>query len=150
MAKGRNIDLLCRVADGEIVPSSWYNWSTALKVFEGKEVVVSIGPKKKLRSIPQNSYLFGGPYKMISEATGQDIESIHEFFKSLFLKTYDRGPIPTTRSTASLSTVEFIEYYRKIIQWAAEFLGLYIPEPNEEEMWGSLVETYERSEKCRS
>jgi len=140
----RDVQVDGGIQDGAFVPSNRYNWTTALKIFEGTEVTMTVGPKKKKRSIQQNSYLFGGPYKMISEFTGQEKESIHAFFKDKFLKSYDKGPIPTVKSTTSLSTKEFIAYYRQIIQFAAEFLSLYIPEPNEDEMWNAMLEQAEK------
>jgi len=135
------------VMDGKFLPLSTYDWNTALKIYEGQEVTVTIGARKKIRSIPQNRYLFGGPYKVIAEATGQDVESIHAFFKDKFLKEYDKGPIPTILSTSKLDTKKFIWYYRQIIQFAAEFLGIFIAEPNEKEMWGSLVEQIEKENR---
>lgn len=143
----RDIQVDGVVVDGEFAPGNNWNWKTALKIFDGADVTMTIGPRKKKRTIPQNSYLFGGPYKMISDFTGQDKESVHAFFKDKFLKSYDKGPIPTVRSTTSLSTKEFIKYYRDIIQFAAEFLGLYIPEPNEDEMWQAMLEQAEKEGK---
>lgn len=144
----RTIKIKCRINEQRLVPYNIHDWKTALKIYNDQDVMVAIGKQVKQRSNPQNDYLWGGPYKTISDFTGQDIESIHEFFKDLFLKVWEDGKvIPAVRSTSSLTTVEFIEYYRKIIQWAAEFLvddngvGLYIAEPNEEEMWHSLEQS---------
>ena len=39
--------------------------------------------------------------------------------------------IPITKSTTELSTVEFEDYVAKIRMWAASFLSLIIPLPNE-------------------
>ena len=39
--------------------------------------------------------------------------------------------IEIIRSTTSLSTSEFMDFIAEIQQWTSEFLGVYIPDPNE-------------------
>jgi len=156
----KTVTLLAKVVEEEIVPDSPRNWETAMKILEGKQVSVKIGPRTRVRSNLQNNYLWGVVYKTISDETGNDSKDLHEFFKEKFISTivYRTMHKPDgtsevidfrhTRSTTDLTTTEFIEYYRNIIAFAAEDLGIYVPEPNEEEMW-QLLKMVEEEEKRR-
>jgi len=159
----KTVTLLAKVVDGRIDPDSERNWETAMKILEGKQVSVKIGPRTRIRSNLQNNYLWGVVYKTISDETGNDSKDLHEFFKDrafgedvgmLVKQPGDDGGSTMLkyrvckRSTTDLTTVEFIEYYRGIIAFAAEDLGIYVPEPNEEEMW-QLMKMVEEEEKRR-
>ena len=130
-----------KIEKGRFIPSSSRNWQNALKLNEGKQVTITIGRMTKERSNPQNSYLWGVVYRMIADETGNSTDDVHEEMKRMFLTTQTSGPIPMTKSTTKLTTVEFQAYFEKIIQWAAEFLNMYIPLPDENEMWHSLEES---------
>jgi len=96
------------------------------------EVQLVLGKKKKIRSTPQNDYYWGVIIKMICDETGaEDKQAIHDGFRSEYLKDISKG-YPIVRSTTDLSTIEFKEYCRNVQKWAADFLGLYIPDPNED------------------
>lgn len=125
-----------RIESSQFIPDNPRNWNNAMAAFNGKHVVVYIGKPTKDRTLPQNSYLWGVPYKIIAEETGSDVDSVHYEMVGMFLRE-SGGTIPRIKSTTKLSTIEFNEYVDRIIRWAAEFLGLYIPLPNEEEMWKS-------------
>ena len=113
--------------------------------FEGKKVTIIIEKYRKNRSNEQNSYYWGVVveavkiglndvgYKMNSEAT-------HELIKYKFLQkeliNEETGEIlKTIGSTTELSTSEFMDLLAQIQQWAAEYLNIIIPDPNEQ---GSL------------
>ena len=81
------------------------------------------------RSLPQNAYYHGVVVKMVADYTGMRPEEAHEGLKWMFLK--ERGEyMPTVKSTAKLTTKEFIDYIEQCVIWAAEFLGVVIPDPN--------------------
>jgi len=101
-----------------------------LTLLEGKEVDVIVRKHKKNRSNNQNAYYWGVCIKILSEELGYTDDEVHEAMKMLFLQDNLRK-IPTLRSTAALSTVEFEEYIEKIRQWAAQELSCIIPLPNE-------------------
>jgi len=155
----KTVTLLAKVVDGRIDPDSERNWETAMKILEGKQVSIKIGPRTRVRSNLQNNYLWGVVYKTISDETGNDSKDLHEFFKEKFISTivYRTMHKPDgtsevidfrhTRSTTDLTTVEFIEYYRKIIDFAANE-DIFVAEPNEEEMW-QLMKMVEEEEKRR-
>jgi len=87
--------------------------------------------QKKIRSDQQNKYLWGCCYKLISDKTGETVEAIHDYCKWNFGINEKQNGILICKSTTEYSTVDMIEYVAKIQQWAAEFLEIYIPNPNE-------------------
>lgn len=98
----------------------------------------------KRRSLGQNAYyhavVCGLILEGLKDAGYDDIESteeVHEVLKRRFLKKAvyhrDTGEVleEITKSTTKLTTVEFEEYLEKCRRFASEYLGMYIPLPNE-------------------
>jgi hypothetical protein len=102
------------------------------------------------RTNPQNAYYWAVVLPIVRDGlkdVGYEcdtVEEAHEFCKNQFIVIKGRkrkrlinkhtGEIKYVNifpSTKKLSTVEFNEYFEKIIQWAAEYLGCSIPYPNE-------------------
>lgn len=98
----------------------------------------------KNRTSPQNRYYWGCILPIVKdglrEAGYREVktnEDAHEVLKYLFLKkripNEETGEvIELLGTTTKLSTVEFNEYIDQIIQWAAEYLNIQIPLPNEQ------------------
>ena len=90
------------------------------------------------RSNKQNRAYWGIIINMLSQETGNDDETIHEFLKAKFLgvETVKIGNVAfqKPKSTPRLNTIEFEEYCKKIRQWAATELNIVIPEPNQIEL----------------
>ena len=61
----------------------------------------------------------------------EEITGIHEELKRMFLPKI--GKLNIVKSTSSLNTAEFTDYIENIRLWAAQELGVYIPDPNEAE-----------------
>lgn len=101
------------------------------KHLAGQEVEVTIGRKRKKRSMNQLRYYWAVPVAIIAEAAGYTPEETHEALKWRFLKVHGESEFPTVRSTSELTTVEFEEYLAKIKQLAAEVYSEYVPDPNE-------------------
>ena len=80
------------------------------------------------RTDSQNKYYWGVVVKMIADYTGMDKDSTHDGLRQIFLKV-EHEKLPTIKSTAKLSTIEFAEYIEQCVIWAATFLGLVIPDP---------------------
>lgn len=108
---------------------------------------IKVTKDKKVRSILQNAYYWGGVIPIIQEAMKEQWgevlpvtatkEYIHELLKGRYL--FYEVCIPDTgevikmpRSTTDLSTTEFNEYIDLCRMWAMENLGIDIPEPNQE------------------
>lgn len=96
------------------------------------------------RSLPQNAYYHSVIVPMVKEglreAGWNEIITdgdAHEYLKATFLKkglvNEKTGEvIESIGSTATLTTIEFIGLIDAVIQWAAEFLNIQIPYPNEQ------------------
>jgi hypothetical protein len=101
-----------------------------IKVFSGKRVEVIIRKPKTKRSDLQNNYYWGVVLELLSKELGYDQDEMHEILKYKFLQSHAMG-MPYVKSTTKLSTGEFEDYLSKIKRWAAEFLHIVIPDPNE-------------------
>jgi len=91
-----------------------------------------------IRSTPQNNAYFGLIIEPLAEYLARDKWEVHELCKHKFLrevkfqKRLDGAmeELEFTKSTTSLTTVEFNEYCSQIRIWAS-FLGCWLAEPNE-------------------
>lgn len=108
---------------------------THLLKLKGKTVQITIEERKKRRSNPQNAYYHGVVLKTIADFCGyrgeDEIAGIHEELKRKFLPKV--GNLNIVKSTSSLNTEEFSAFVENVRGWAAEELGIYIPDPNEME-----------------
>jgi hypothetical protein len=104
-------------------------------VLAGKKVKVTVGQYRKNRSIQQNRALFGVAYKALHEATGNDPEDLHCYFKGEYggwevvEVMGQKRKVPIKRSS-TMTTSEFSDFYQFIQRRAAEN-GYYVPDPNE-------------------
>jgi hypothetical protein len=119
----------------------------AIKSFNDKDVVITFTKPKKNRSNNQNRYYWGLVLPLIQngllDATGElrSYDNIHyKILLPLFAPTNeivnkDTGECIVERLTSSdLTTTQFCEYILEIQKWSAEFLGIDIPSPNEENL----------------
>ena len=101
---------------------------------------IAIKKHRKGRSPQQNRYYHGVVVAMITDhlrAQGYNEfteDLVHEYLKDQFLQrtvvNEQTGEyIKVSGSTASLDTVRFNEYIETVKQYAAERLGLFIPDP---------------------
>jgi hypothetical protein len=115
-------------------------YATTIKTFAGKRVVVSITRETSQRSDQQNRWYWGCVLALISEHTGYQPEELHDLFKVRFIPKHvaladgngvvrEEGVIGG--STARLDTIDFAAYCERVRQFAAEELGVVIPDPNE-------------------
>jgi len=116
----------------------------AVSSFEGKDCIFTIEKVKKTRSNGQNSYYWGVVLPIVQsglkEATGEFrmSENIHY---NILLKMFapereiintDTGECISEKiSSSEMTTSQFMDYIVDIQKWAAEFLGVDIPDPNE-------------------
>jgi hypothetical protein len=132
---------IARIEGGKIQnPKAVKTLFEALK--DGK-YKVEISPVNT-RSLNQNHYywLIMTDYVQpaLYDAGWSDIknkDAAHEFVKSLFLKTKFTNEnsgevVERIKSTAELTKTEFNEYLEDIWRWAAEYLSITIPAPNEQ------------------
>jgi len=117
-----------------------------LEALEGKELILTIERKKKKRSLNQNGYYWSCVVPIVKQGlldAGWEREkvnsndAVHELLKHLFCpqlevvneQTGEVMKMPPT--TTALTTTNMMEYFEDITRWAAEFLNITIPEPNE-------------------
>lgn len=121
--------------------------------FAGKMCEVTIKTAGKNRSNQQNAYYWGVMVQMILDrfvelgnnelhtADAESREIVHQYLKARFLppvKVADANgeAIDLPPTTRTQTTVEMMDYFSLIQQWAAETLLINIPDPNEQ---GSFV-----------
>lgn len=122
-----------KVAQGKIKFDLPYKYLVRLSQLEGKRVEVVLRQEKSKRSDQQNKYMWGVVYEILSDKTGYTPEEIHAIMKFKFLRIMDERNNEYVRSTTKLNTAEMEIYLDKIKKWAAQDLGVFIPDPNEVE-----------------
>lgn len=117
----------------------WGNHKVASEIaerFDGKDFKITVETKRDTRSNKQNSYYWSCVVGMIKDRINElgndyDEDEVHDWLKANFNKS-DDAYLGIPKSTRRLSTTEFEEYVEKCKMWASEFLGIYIPDPNEQ------------------
>ena len=104
------------------------------------DVRVSVRQRSRPRTNNENSYYWAVVVQMIADELGMGPDKVHEVIKMKFLrqsavvKVKDKAvQVEMTRSTATLSTVEFEKLMTDVRAWAATDLDIHIPLPNEVE-----------------
>ena len=132
---------LCTIREGKLKLLSEKRFKADLATLKPGTYELSIKPKNR-RSEPQNRYLWGVVYSELRirlKELGNDFtnEEVHELMKLKFNPVPLAGPDGEVLdycggSTAKMNKEEMGIYLDKIIQWAAEFLGIEIPTPGSE------------------
>ena len=120
---------LANVVEGKIKLSQPELFKRYLLSIKG-EIELIVRKWKKRRSSNQNRYYWGAIIPILCESFGYFDEEMHEALKWKFLRNVKREQLPTVRSTANLSTIEFKNYIDKITIWSLE-QGIIIPSPGE-------------------
>lgn len=108
---------------------------------------IEVKKVRKNRSLDQNGWLWGCIYPLLLNALNAagweilTVNQVHEFFKQLMAKqtvlnkqTGEIVEIPW--STAEMDTVQFSTYCEALRDYAREYLGVEIPDPNK--MWREM------------
>lgn len=109
---------------------------------KGGHVVLTVTEFRDKRSNPQNRYYWKCVVDVIHRAlkeSGWEItkEGTHELLRFRFLKEdrpigEDGEFVTTVRSTTELDRQEFGDYIEACVRFAAEYLNVVIPAPNEQ------------------
>lgn len=113
-------------------------WLIKLSSLEGKECEFIARKKSYQKSNKQNRYYRGIVVKIIAQHCGYSQERAHGALLMKFFKQIDpKNGAEYIRSTKldQWKTIEWEEKMSEIRQWASEFLCLYIPKPNEVDMY---------------
>lgn len=106
----------------------------------GKVIKIKLSVKSKKRSNPQNKYYWGCLVPMVTYTLNElgneyTDDDTHEMLKAKFnaIEVTNKAGISdeVPGSTTRLTTFEFEAYLDRIRMWAAQFLGIVIPLPNE-------------------
>lgn len=113
-----------------------------VKNFLGKEVTITVERKRKKRSLSQNAYLHGVVIPMCKDGLNevgyrftleQTKTKLKEMFAQAEMVNETTGEyLSYIKDTSDMSTSEMMDFVAEIQQWATEFLGVYIPDPNEQ------------------
>lgn len=119
----------------------------AIKSFEGKDVLISFEKPKKKRSNNQNSFYWGVVLPIVQQGLfdlSGEVRSVDNIHYNILLPLFapineivnaDTGQVCSEKiSSSDMTTVEFMEYILDIQKWSAEFLGVDVPDPNEENL----------------
>jgi hypothetical protein len=110
---------------------------------------ITAEPVKATRSLSQNAYLWAVPYKLISEATGYEVEEVHEYLLGRHFGWVDKRVPKTPRNPEGVESVpvrttttdqhgkrsvltpdEFSAYVDFIQRFAAVKLSIVVPDPD--------------------
>lgn len=102
----------------------------------GQKVIVGVRERKKVRTLKQQALWWVAVVSIIAEHTGDNLEDVHTDLKRLLLPKKVRTGIDgkvyrDVGSTTDLSTTEFSELVQKARAWAAQFLEITLPIPEE-------------------
>jgi hypothetical protein len=113
----------------------------AIKTLSDGRYKIIVEKNYRKRSNPQNAVIWGYVYPMVLDGLrdagydNMDIDKVHELLKFKFLKydliNQDGEVLESVRSTASLTTIEMMQYLSDIQKFAAEYLNIVIPDPGE-------------------
>jgi hypothetical protein len=125
------------ISNGKLTLSNRKRFEHEVSTLKDGAYEVSIRRKNR-RSNPQNNYYWGiiiPEIRLRLTELGHRVEDeqVHELLKAKFLSvpiSNDQGEVEhLPGSTAGLNKAEFSEYMDRTREWAAEFLGIEIPDP---------------------
>jgi len=122
-----------QIEKGKLVLENPQRYLVHLSKFEGKKVELVLRKRRSKRSDGQNRYYWAVVIEILADHCGYDPEEMHEALKLKFLsdRCVDENGLVKIRSTAALNTDEFIQYTNRVVRFAAQDLGVYIPDPNQ-------------------
>lgn len=119
-------------------------FSIQLKRMRDGEVRISVERLTATRSHLQNRWYWGVIVDLLSQHTGYTADEMHDVLKAKFIPKRIavadgngrvRGEFVIGGSTARLDKIEFGEYCEHIREWAADELGVVIPDPDTGRLW---------------
>lgn len=123
---------------GKLLVRSWERFATAFRRNKDGPVVIRVERVTATRSQQANAYLWGVVYRLMAEETGHEPEDIHDDMCLRFLtkrltwvneQTGEVEERDVPGRSRSLDVNEFYTFVEKVRLFAAEWLGLTIPDP---------------------
>lgn len=136
-----------KIEGGKLKLTNKSGFINDIGVFEGKEVVLTVERKKNKRSLQQGRYYWGCVVPIVKEGLIDmgwerdkigSSERVHELLKHLFCAKIELANevtgevIEMPPTTTELTTTGMMDYIDDIQRWAAEFLGIHIPDPGQQ------------------
>lgn len=116
---------------GKVVFDQPFEWAKHCAGLKNQRIEVTARKQRTQRSLKQNRAYFGLIVSAVAEHCGYTKDEAHEALAFKFLRLGEPDALlPTRRSTADLTTKEFEDYTAQVKQFAAEELGLLIPDPS--------------------
>lgn len=115
------------VQDGRVILDSRNLMFRAVELLEGFRVEITIKRFRAKRSQSQNGWYWSILTEW-GEELGYTKDELHAALRMKFLMQHEDTSLPTIRSTADLTTLEFSHYLDHVIQTAAE-MGFIIEDP---------------------
>jgi hypothetical protein len=114
-------------------------WRAAVARHRGRAVWVTVRRQQHSRSPQANKFYWGVVVDSIASYIGESSEDTHELLKAKFLpgrsiELLDGRSLEMPPSTRQLSVEAFASYIDAVKVWAAQFLGLSIPDPGQVEV----------------
>lgn len=132
-----------RVMDGILTIHRRADFYEALKNLKDGRVILTVSKLYNKRSMVQNAYYWGVIVNEFREGyremTGEDItaEEAHEVLKEKCngkeIVNQKTGEVMSVgKTTTTMTTVEFMEYFSRCRGFILEWFGRIVPEPNEQ------------------
>jgi hypothetical protein len=134
------ITFYAKVKDCKVYPADRRAWLTWLGQLDGKDITIKVGAASKAKSTQANRFYWGVVVAHVAaglevlQGTPFTTEEAHEV-----LKQYCNGEMINTRmgllhmgrTTKGMSNEDFTAYIDRCIKWAAEYLGVAVPDSQE-------------------
>ena len=126
---------------GQLRPSDSVAWRAYLLKNANRDVWITVKRQTKLHSDNARSYYHGVVVEYVANHIGESHDETHEMLKhrSPILKArrielLDGKHLEMPPSTKDLPSDVYAAYVDETMRWAAEWLGLYIPNPDQVEV----------------
>ena len=126
------------IEKGKLLLDQPQKYLIQISALNGKKVELILRKKRNPRSLRQNAFYWGVVIEILSNHFGYEPEEMHNALKFQFLRfRSDKSPdLVSVKSTTRLSTEEFNNYVNRVVIWAAQEHGIFIPDPRQVEYGG--------------
>ncbi len=128
-----------RIVRGRLKVRDWNAVLRQIATMRDGEVLITIERAYATRSAQSNAWYWSQVVGLVAKHTGYTADEIHEIYKAKFLPkalafANANGEVVDELviggSTAKLNIPEFADYCERIREWAADELGVVIPDPD--------------------
>ena len=141
----REITTYGNIRDGKLKISFQDRFTEAIKAFPDCRVLLTVRKIYNSRSIQQNKYLHGVVIPEVqrglidagyspNEITTNAVKDLlkYRFAKKEIVNTTTGETIEMIQATHEMNTAEMTDFIEEVRRFASEYLGVYIPSPNEQ------------------